>query len=216
MVSKKSRSIIIGSGQFCEFIINVIEETKDLECLGYVTKDGNNNPEIKNYDCLGDDNYIANNKDKFESVFPAIGDLILRRKIIDNLNRMDVKISPIIHPNSYQSSTSSFINSSLMGGSFLSNNVTLGEYSVIGSGAYIHHDTKVGINSLVGGGSQIGASVTIGDNVLFGIGAVVASQQEITIGNNSIVASGAVVLKDVPANSMVMGNPARVIKKLYE
>ena len=47
MVSKNSRCIIIGSGQFCELIINIIEETKDIECLGYVTKDGNNNSEIK-------------------------------------------------------------------------------------------------------------------------------------------------------------------------
>lgn len=216
MVSKKSRCIVLGSGQFSRFIINVIEETDDTVCEGYVTKDGNKSPEIIRYECLGNDSFLFDNRETYDSVFPAIGDLIKRREIIENLINNDVKISSIIHPKSYQSSTVSISNSSLMGGSFLSNNVTLGNYSVIGSGAYIHHDTKIGINSLVGGGSQIGASVTIGENVLFGIGSVVASQQEITIGDNSIIASGAVVLKDVPKNSMVMGNPARVVKKLNE
>ena len=216
MASKKSKCIVLGSGQFCRFIINVIEETEDTICMGYVTKDGKKNREINTYDCLGNDGYLLNNKETYDSVFPAIGDLIKRREIIEKLIKKDVKISSIIHPKSYQSSNVTLANSSLMGGSFLSNNVTLGDYSVIGSGAYIHHDTKVGTNTLVGGGSQIGASVTIGENVLFGIGSVVASQQEIMIGDNSIIASGAVVLKDVPKNSMVMGNPARVIKTLYE
>jgi UDP-2-acetamido-3-amino-2,3-dideoxy-glucuronate N-acetyltransferase len=36
----------------------------------------------------------------------------------------------------------------------------------------------------------------------------------ITIGENSLVGAGAVVTKDVPANAVVAGNPARVIKKL--
>jgi UDP-2-acetamido-3-amino-2,3-dideoxy-glucuronate N-acetyltransferase len=36
----------------------------------------------------------------------------------------------------------------------------------------------------------------------------------VTIGENSLVGAGAVVTKDVPANSVVAGNPARIIKKI--
>jgi acyl-[acyl carrier protein]--UDP-N-acetylglucosamine O-acyltransferase len=36
----------------------------------------------------------------------------------------------------------------------------------------------------------------------------------VTIGENSIVAAGAVVVKDVPANVIVGGNPAKIIKEL--
>jgi acetyltransferase-like isoleucine patch superfamily enzyme len=36
----------------------------------------------------------------------------------------------------------------------------------------------------------------------------------ITVGENSIVGAGAVVTKDVPANTLVAGVPAKVIKKL--
>jgi tetrahydrodipicolinate N-succinyltransferase len=38
----------------------------------------------------------------------------------------------------------------------------------------------------------------------------------VTIGENSIVAAGAVVSKDIPANVVVAGNPAVVVKKLDE
>jgi hypothetical protein len=52
--------------------------------------------------------------------------------------------------------------------------------------------------------------VTIGDDVWIGAGAVIVDG--VRIGSHSIVAAGAVVTKDVPAYSIVGGNPARVIR----
>lgn len=52
----------------------------------------------------------------------------------------------------------------------------------------------------------------IGDNVTVGANAVIIGN--INIGDNVVVGAGAVVVKDVPPNSVVAGNPAKVIKKL--
>ena len=54
--------------------------------------------------------------------------------------------------------------------------------------------------------------VIIKDNVWVGMNAVIL--KGVTIGENSIVAAGAVVTKSVPANVIVAGNPAVVVKKL--
>ena len=54
--------------------------------------------------------------------------------------------------------------------------------------------------------------VTIGDNVWLGDHATVL--KGVTIGENSVVAARAVVTKDVPANVVVAGNPAKVVKEL--
>lgn len=51
--------------------------------------------------------------------------------------------------------------------------------------------------------------VTIGDRVFIGANAVV--QMGVTIGDEAIVGAGAVVTKDVPARTVVAGNPARPI-----
>jgi acetyltransferase-like isoleucine patch superfamily enzyme len=55
------------------------------------------------------------------------------------------------------------------------------------------------------------APVKIGDNVWIGMGAVIL--KGVTIGDNSVVAAGAIVTKSVPANSIVAGNPAEIVKK---
>ena len=54
--------------------------------------------------------------------------------------------------------------------------------------------------------------VTIKENAWICIGAIICPG--VTIGRNAVVAAGAVVTKDVPDNTMVGGNPARIIKKL--
>jgi maltose O-acetyltransferase len=62
--------------------------------------------------------------------------------------------------------------------------------------------------------SLIGAPITIEDSVWIGAGAMIGPG--VTIGTGSIVATGAVVMRSMPAHSMIVGNPARVIKKLAE
>jgi acetyltransferase-like isoleucine patch superfamily enzyme len=55
------------------------------------------------------------------------------------------------------------------------------------------------------------APVKIGDNVWIGMNAVIL--KGVTIGDNSVVAAGAVVTKSIPPNTIVAGNPAVTVKK---
>jgi maltose O-acetyltransferase len=54
--------------------------------------------------------------------------------------------------------------------------------------------------------------IVIGDNVWLGGGAIVLAG--VTIGANSVIGAGAVVTRDIPANVVAAGNPARVIREL--
>ncbi|MEV4174714.1 sugar O-acetyltransferase [Nonomuraea sp. NPDC049709] len=54
--------------------------------------------------------------------------------------------------------------------------------------------------------------ITIGDNVWLGSGAIVLPG--VTIGENTVVGAGAVVTRDLPANVVAAGNPARVIRTI--
>lgn len=61
---------------------------------------------------------------------------------------------------------------------------------------------------------EFGLPITIKDNVW--LGGNVCVLPGVTIGENSVIGTGAVVTKDIPANSVAVGNPAKVVKSLGE
>jgi len=61
---------------------------------------------------------------------------------------------------------------------------------------------------------EFGLPITIEDNVWIGGSATILPG--VTVGRNSIIAAGAVVTKDVPSNSIVGGNPARLIRVINQ
>lgn len=89
------------------------------------------------------------------------------------------------------------------GGIFIGDHVLIGHNTVL---ATIDHDLDPQSRQ------NHYAPIHIGNNVW--IGASVVITKGVTIGDNSVIAAGAVVTKDVPANVVVGGVPAKVIKQL--
>ncbi|MBB1513863.1 sugar O-acetyltransferase [Tessaracoccus sp. MC1627] len=54
--------------------------------------------------------------------------------------------------------------------------------------------------------------ISIGDNVWLGGGVIVCPG--VTIGENAVIGAGSVVTRDIPANAVAVGNPARVIRSI--
>lgn len=61
-------------------------------------------------------------------------------------------------------------------------------------------------------GLEYARPITVGNNVWFG--AQVAVLPGVTIGDNCVIGAGSVVTRDIPANTVAVGNPCRVIKRI--
>lgn len=85
--------------------------------------------------------------------------------------------------------------------------VVIGETSVIGDNVLLYQGVTLGGTGLEKGKRH----PTIGNNVVVGGGAKILGN--ITIGDNSYVGANAVVIKDVPPNSTVVGVPGRVTRQ---
>jgi sugar O-acyltransferase (sialic acid O-acetyltransferase NeuD family) len=93
----------------------------------------------------------------------------------------------------------------------ISSDCQIGEFVYLDSGSHIGHDviigdySHIGAQCFIGGNTKIGRNVTIHPTATIGRG--------LTIGDGAIVGIGAVVLRDVPEQTIVLGNPARAIGK---
>jgi acetyltransferase-like isoleucine patch superfamily enzyme len=85
-----------------------------------------------------------------------------------------------------------------------------GHFTFVNRGASIGHHFTGGDFVSIGPGAVIGGMVSVGQGAFIGAGAVVLP--EVIIGANSVVGAGAVAVDNVADHTLVVGNPARVIK----
>lgn len=125
-------------------------------------------------------------------------------------------------------------------GAIIRENVSIGKNAVVMMGAIINIGAVVGDGTMIDMGAVLGGRATVGNNCHIGAGAVLAGVIEpasavpvvveddvlvganaviiegVHVGRGAVVAAGAVVIEDVPAEMVVAGCPARVIKRKDE
>jgi acetyltransferase-like isoleucine patch superfamily enzyme len=93
---------------------------------------------------------------------------------------------------------------------WITNNVSIGEGVLVNLNSSISHDTLIGNYVEIACGVNISGRCNIADNVFIGSNSVLSP--DVLIGENTIIGAGSVVIKDVPANVTIVGNPAKIIK----
>ena len=84
--------------------------------------------------------------------------------------------------------------------------VVIGGTAVIGDDCLMYQNATLGMTGKHGGKRH----PTVGDGVLIGAGSILLGA--ITVGDGAYVGAGSVVVDNVPANTTVVGNPARVVR----
>ena len=98
---------------------------------------------------------------------------------------------------------------------FCRDRVLIGDYCWLSPGVIIidNNSHAVSIDHTIREKGEIkSAPVILGDNVWLGMRSIIF--KGVTIGDNSIIAAGSIVTKDIPANCLAGGIPAKVIKEL--
>lgn len=85
---------------------------------------------------------------------------------------------------------------------------SIGRHVIINTAAVLCHECHVGDYAHIGPGAVLCGNVFVSPLAWVGAGAVV--RPGVTIGEGAVIGAGAVVLEDVPANTLVVGNPARI------
>jgi sugar O-acyltransferase (sialic acid O-acetyltransferase NeuD family) len=91
----------------------------------------------------------------------------------------------------------------------LTNDIQVGDFVFINTSSTLGHDVTIGDYTSINGKVEITGNVEVGPCCFFGVGAKVIPGRK--IGENATVGAGSVVIRNVPANTTVFGNPAKKI-----
>jgi sugar O-acyltransferase (sialic acid O-acetyltransferase NeuD family) len=203
---------IVGYSGHAYVIIDIFLNAGRLVTAYCDQEEKSNNPYHLTY--LGKESEVINKLKKFD-FFACVGHNGIREKIHTQLSQ--VLGSPInaIHP-------SAVISGSVkMGdGIMIAANATINPMVQLGRGVICNTSTSIDHECIIGDFSHIAPGAVLCGNVLVGksafIGANSVIKQGVIIGNNVTIGAGTVVVKDIPDNTTVVGNPARILVKNHQ
>lgn len=205
--------VIIGAGGFGREVAWLIGDinkvNNEWNIVGFVDDNKSiQGTEINGYKVVGDIDWLEKQE---VFVVNAIGDPVIKKKVMDKLDGSKNKYPVLIHPSVICSDRVSFGEGSIIcAGNIITVNVEIGKHVIINLDCTIGHDANIGDYSTVLPSVNVSGFVKTEECVSVGTGSAVI--QGVNIGKNTVVGAGAVVVKDLPANCTAVGSPAKPIK----
>lgn len=190
--------------------INRVKEIYDVLCfVDDNEKLGNTSfLERKIFSRLTDIEYSSQNP---LSISISIANPVVREKLYEVVTKMGFETPSLIHPSVDVDFHVKLGRACVIyPGSIVAPDVVIGDNVMINMGVVIGHDVSIGSNSVLSPGVNLGGYVDIGKKSFMGMACCI--RQGIRIGTNSVVGMGSIVLRDVPDNVVVAGNPAKIIR----
>lgn len=149
---------------------------------------------------------------EFAGVAVAIGDNAIRAQKLTEFKERGAPLPCLIHPDAVVSQYTEIGEGSVVFAGAIVNAFTkMGLGAIINTGCTVDHDCHLGEAVHISPGANLAGGVTVADYAWVGIGASV--KQLANIGSNAMIGASTVILKDVPADAVMVGNPAKPLLK---
>jgi sugar O-acyltransferase (sialic acid O-acetyltransferase NeuD family) len=212
--------VIFGTGGNCLDILDAIREINKIErtyeCVGFL----DDNAELlgsrfHDLEVLGPLNRAKDLKDScfFVNGIGSQKNFIIKDKIISKTQVSIERFETIIHPTAVVSNTSVIGRGVVvLQNVTIASNVVVGNHVMILPNSVISHDDQIEDYTCIAGGVCISGGVRIGEGCYLGSNCSII--ENIHIGKHSLIGMGSVVIKPVPENSVMVGSPAKFLRKI--
>ena len=144
----------------------------------------------------------------------SVGDNKMRKELADKIREKGGNIPNLIHPSSVVSKYASIGEGVVIhANAVVQADAEIKKDTVLSYNCSVSHNSSIGEACYLAFNSTIGAYVKIQENVLIGQSASIVSGKLEYVGANSIIGAGSVVVRNVEANSIVVGNPAKLLSE---
>lgn len=211
--------VIYGAGGLGREILQVIREMsacgRPIECTAFVVDEEfatadvvNGVPVYRNFRALAQDESVR--------FVIAIGDPAGRARVVRTLESVvGQRFATVIHPGALTGASVTIgAGTVIMGLTSVMTECRLGRHVLINPGCTVAHDNVIEDFATLSPGVNLAGRVRLGEGCMLGIGVNVAPN--ISVGPWSVVGAGASVIRDVDANTVAAGVPAREIAKRNE
>jgi sugar O-acyltransferase (sialic acid O-acetyltransferase NeuD family) len=214
----RSRVLIYGTGQTGNMVASILELYDQVEIVGFVDDDESTwGDSLRGYEVLGGRAFVSRGEG-FDTVAVAVGQVEPRRELAEWVRSQSIPQQLVIHPSALIPRDSAIGEGTIIGaGTALYVNPMIGRNVFIGPRVVVSHDSVVGDFALLSVGCVVGARVDVAPGAFIGAGATVmppgwGPESRLTVGEDSIVGVGAVVIRDVEPRSIVAGVPAKLLR----
>jgi UDP-perosamine 4-acetyltransferase len=203
--------IILGAGGHAKVLIDTLRACS-VNIIGVVDA----NPEkfgksILEVPVIGNDDIVTKYSPDTVRLVNGIGSVGLptkRTEIFVKFKDLGYTFLQVIHQSAVISGDVKLLEGSqIMAGAVIQPGSQIGKNAIVNTRVSIDHDCFIGDHVHLAPGVTLSGAVIVGQGVHIGTGAAVI--HGISIGNYSLVAAGAVVVNDIPDNTVVRGVPAK-------
>ncbi len=207
--------VIIGGGNQAHYTIDIIEKQGHYNIIGIIDSVHDIGSTRFGYKILGRQENILEivNTYQIYGGLIAIGDNWIRHDISNQILSLvpSFKFVNAIHPSVIIGNNVKLgVGIVAMAGVIFNPKSTIGNFTFFATGAQVEHDCVICDYSSISAGTITGGYVTLGKFSALTLGVTVLDRLE--IGENTVVGAGSVVVKSLPPNVLVYGNPAKIIR----
>nr|WP_263314147.1 acetyltransferase [Mammaliicoccus sp. Marseille-Q6498] len=202
--------LLIGNGGHAKVVKDIVNLSDEYTFKGYLD-DNISEPYVENdviYDNLS--NIQKYQEDYYFNI--AIGSNGIREKVFNKLDIPIEKYPVLKHPTSIISpSVNIGFGTVIMAKCVINAETKIGTHCIINTAAIVEHDNVISDYAHISPNSTLTGGVKVGTKSQIGASATVIPTKK--VGDNTIVGAGATVVNDIGNNQIVVGSPAKPIRR---
>jgi len=207
---------IVGASGHAKVVLDIVEREGRLRVVGLIDAVRHAGSTHFGYEVLGSEADLPALCQQMgvRACIVAIGDNAVRAKVAARITELEAGLTfaTAVHPAAALArGVTVGAGSVVMAGAAINSDAAMGQHCIVNTGARLDHDGVLEDFSSLGPGAVLGGNVRVGAFAHVGIGACVIHGA--TIGENAVVGAGAAVVRDVAANTVAYGVPARAIRQ---
>lgn len=208
------RIVIWGASGHALVVADIVRLARQYEIVGFIddVEARRQNTSFHGVPVVGREQLFPLRESGVEYLIVGVGDCAARMKLAETALENDFALATAIHPRAtIAAGVPVGAGTVVVAGAVINPGSSIGSNVIINTGATVDHECVIEDGAHIGPGVNLGGNVRVGRGSWIGIGATV--KDGVSIGAGAIVGAGAVVLRDVPAETVAFGVPAKVQRK---